>query len=239
LGYEEKGESIMNPSLLTTETHTLPRFDQLSLRDGNCSSELVIVQGDQESITIEAPSHIHARVLTQVLDSTLTISLGGTWLERLVDKLSTSLTRPQIRYRVTLRDLRRLDVFCAARVEAEGLVLDRLAVNLDGAGEMALLALKVEELRVRSAGAGRSVLTGEADSHEVRMSGAGFYDASGLKSRRARVRHSGVGIVRVYADEDLEVDLHGIGTVEYGGHPRLRKRVSGMAAIHPMGRSPK
>jgi hypothetical protein len=227
----------MNANVLPTETHTLPRFDQLSLRDGNCSSELMIVQGDRETITIEAPSHIHERTILQVLDSTLTISLGGTWLERLLDKLSTSLTRPQIRYRVTLRDLRRLDVFCAARVEAENLELNRLVINLDGAGEMGLLALKVEELRVRSAGAGRIVLTGEAAFHEVRMSGVGSYDASGLKSRRARVEHAGVGMVRVHAYEDLEVDIHGIGTVEYGGSPRLRKRVSGMAAIHPMGQS--
>ena len=163
----------MNSDSLVKETRTLPRLDQLSLRDGNCSSELVIEQGDQEAIAIEAPSHVYERMKIQILDSTLTISLGGTWLEQLIDKLSTSLTRPQIRYRVTLRDLKRLDVFCAARVQAEGLVLDRLAINLDGAGEMGLYALKVEELRVRSNGASRIVLTGEAAFHEVRMSGVG------------------------------------------------------------------
>jgi len=63
------------------------------------------------------------------------------------------------------------------------------------------------------------------------MSGAGSYSAPKLESRRASVDLRGAGHATVWAVEDLDVTIRGLGSVEYYGSPTVKKNVSGLGSV--------
>jgi hypothetical protein len=94
----------MNASAQITETRMVSGFNRVLLTAQH-TNELIITQGDREGLTIEGPANIVPRPVAEVGHGTLVIDTGGGWLDKLSDALTTSLTRPHIRYllAVTIR----------------------------------------------------------------------------------------------------------------------------------------
>jgi hypothetical protein len=67
---------------LVVETRELNHFDQVTLRGNMCCAEIMIEQGDVESLTIEGERQVVRRVEGVVRDGRLFIRLGGIgWVE--------------------------------------------------------------------------------------------------------------------------------------------------------------
>jgi len=70
---------------------------------------------------------------------------------------------------------------------------------------------------------------------EVRLTGAGEYDAADLKGESVEVELSGVGKATVWATEALDIQLSGVGNVSYYGDPRVTQNVSGVGKVKSLG----
>ena len=215
-----------------TESREVSNFDRVALRD---YGELVITQGEQESLTVEAHPDILPKIQTEVRDGQLVIKISGSWLDRLGDAFSTGLTRLRIKYNLTVKKLTSLEIAGAASVKATDIETDRLALRLSGAGDVKIESLTAEALEVDMPGAGAIKVSGKVGEQRIAMSGAGSYSAPKLESSRASVELRGAGQATVWAVEDLDAAIRGLGSVEYYGNPTVKKSVSGIGSVTSRG----
>jgi Putative auto-transporter adhesin, head GIN domain len=103
-----------------------------------------------------------------------------------------------------------------------------------GAGEINISDAAGEKLHLESMGAASFNATGKVKSVEISSSGAGKIDAANLQAEKAKVDVTGAASVEVYASDQLDVKVSGVGSVEYSGNPKtVNKSVSGIGSVNP------
>jgi hypothetical protein len=118
-----------------------------------------------------------------------------------------------------------------------GLVVKITVPSLDsikaaGAGKFQITDLKNDKFIVETAGATSLSAAGEAKSVEIHNTGAGKIDTSGIHAQKVKVDISGAASVDVYASEQLDASVSGVGRVSYSGNPKtVNKNVSGMGVV--------
>ena len=96
--------------------------------------------------------------------------------------------------------------------------------------------LKAEDLEVNLRSAGAIVIAGQVDSQKVDISGVGSYEAGDLRSNDAEVQLTGAGSAVIWAEDSLDVNVTGIGSVSYfGENPKLTENVSGVGSVNSKG----
>ncbi len=208
-----------------TETREVSNFDRLSF---SAFGGLTITQGEQESLTIEAPRDIMARIETEVS--------GGTLYIRFDEEGFLPLPLPpRIVYNLTMREIGAIDHSGAGSIYAPTIETVRLELVLSGAGSVTIDSLSAQKLEARLSGAGGIELAGQVTEQDVTITGGGAYSAGDLESRRAAVTGSGVGRTTVWATDSLDVKISGVGSVEYYGSPRVTQTVSGVGSVRSLG----
>ena len=224
----------MNTTDRITQSIEVGNFDRIALRVNNVENEVVIKQGQRESLTIEARPDIFARIKTEVRNGQLSIQLGGSWSDKISAALATSLTRPRIKYVVTVKNLTGLDIAGLAHVSIDNVEADRLQVRFGGLGNLSIAELNAKRLDVdvTMPGPCKVEASGRVGEQHVSLGGMGDYSAQGLDSHKATVVLKGPGghaVVR--AEDELDVSIGGPGRVEYYGHPRVTRKVSPMGVV--------
>jgi len=222
----------MSTSDVLTETREVSDFDRVALTG---FGELVITQGEEESLTIEAPQDILDRIETEVKDGKLIIGISRSWQDWLGDVLTAGFTGKRIRYYLTVKQLTGLEVLGAARVKVANIKTDRLALELRGAADVNIESLDAERLDVDMPGAGKISVAGRVAEQTVTISGAGSYDAPKLESQKAKATLEGLGSATVWAVEELDATIRGVGSVSYYGTPKVSKEITGPGSVKSLG----
>jgi DNA-binding transcriptional ArsR family regulator len=217
------------------ESREVGRFDRVVLRVYNMVNQVQITQGERASLTIEARSEILSKIKTAVRGGALVIWQDGSWLDKLASALTTSLTRPTVRYHLTVTDLACLELAGFVHAYAAELHADSLSLKLKGAGQVVIGSLTANSLAVDLEGAGRIELAGQVQEQRVAIQGPGFYEAYNLKSQRARVGLKGLGKASIWAVDSLEIKVRGLGHVDVRGTPVIRKDISPRAPLPGFG----
>lgn len=101
-----------------------------------------------------------------------------------------------------------------------------------GAGDMTIHDAN-KDLKIESTGAASIKADGKVASATISSTGAGDIDAGRLMSEKARVTVTGAASVSVYASEQLDVSVSGVGSVDYSGDPKtVNKSVSGIGSVN-------
>ncbi len=214
-----------NADALLAETRSIASVTRVSL-DG--FGELQIVQGDRESLTIEAEPRIMRRIETTVIDDTLRIGLRTGLLLQVIP------TR-DVRYYLTVVDLDHLRVGGLGQADVAALETDTLTIDQSGAGRINLRSLTAETLSVQLTGVGVCDVSGQVAEQDVTITGWARYGAGELKSERASIRVTGLASARVWSIEYLEGDVSGVGIISYHGDPELSENVSGVGRVRSIG----
>lgn len=112
-------------------------------------------------------------------------------------------------------------------------VSDLDKVSSTGAANIDIKNVKNERLEISSTGAGNIQAAGETKSADIRSTGAGKIDTGSLHAELARVSVTGAAHVDVYAKQQLDVTVSGVGQVTYDGNPPVvNKSVSGLGAVN-------
>lgn len=210
-------------------------FDRVVLRVYNMINGLQITQGERESLTIEARPEILAQITTTVRGGQLIIQLDGSFMDKLGFALSTSFTRPMVRYLLTVKNLSGLDLAGFVQANAAELQSGDLNLTLKGAGEMTIGALTAQNLTVDLQGTGRIELSGQVGEQRVAIQGPSSYQARNLKTRRTSLKLKGIGRASVWAVDELEIKVRGLGQVEVRGSPVIRKDISPQVPLPSFG----
>jgi len=210
---------------VTTEAPPVGPFTRVGL---NGYAELVLVQGDRESVTIEASPRASARIRVRSADGRLSIDAveDRPWWSF----LAHGRPRPP-RITVRFRNLESLDVAGAVKVAAAAIETQRLAIEASGATSVKVDALRAQSLRFSGSGAVKGEFAGALDDQSIAIAGAGDYRAPGLDSQTARIAVSGAGRAVVRVAKRLDADISGAGSIEYIGDPVVRDRISGAGKI--------
>lgn len=223
----------MQASKNVTECRAVRDFDSVALRLDNTVTEVVVKQGDTESLIISGRSDVLSRVRTEVRDGQLAVTLGGSWSEKLQRALDTSLTRQTVRCDLTVRKLKSIEFGGLVRAHVSRLQCGSLSVSVCGAGRVNLSSLTADSLNGAMRGTCQLQVAGKVREQSVSIEGMGYYNARKLESRSAAVSLKGAGRATVWAVEDLSVRSVGMGSVEYYGAPRVKTQASPMASVMP------
>jgi putative autotransporter adhesin-like protein len=194
-----EGPEIKGSGTPKTETRTVTPFTAIRLTEH--AGRLEIERTGSESLSVTADDNLVGKFTSEVKNGTLYLSLAK----------GNTLNGKRPLYKITVNDLRAIDVEGAASLEATKLDGDALSISIEGAA------------------AGN--VAGRADELTISLAGAGTFNAADLKAKRGKVSVAGAGVVTVNVSDELEANVDGVGIVWYIGDPKLKSNVSGLGAV--------
>lgn len=109
---------------------------------------------------------------------------------------------------------------------------DLSSFHLSGAADGTLNGITGPALKVSLSGAGSIEGNGEVDELTISLSGVGSADFKNLKAKKVKIDNSGVGSAEVFASEEFDGNVSGVGSIECHGQPeQVNKQVSGIGSI--------
>lgn len=215
------------------QTREIQGFDKIRFKDfGN----LILTQGDKESLVIEADPELLNELISEVRDGTLVLGIDDDWLNRIGKLFSSVLSHKEhkVNYYLTFINLNKISISGQCRLTCPSLTAEQLKVNISGMGNLDFDRLTCKELEVNISGRGEFTAAGSADQQHIRISGSSDYYAADLVSKTVRVAISGQGNAKVWAEDNLDITISGLGQVNYRGQPKLRQVISGMGKSRRM-----
>lgn len=207
---------------IVSESREVSGFDSVSVSG---TGEVIITQGDGESLTIETDDNVMEHVTSEVRGGTLYL---GT-------EPRTNVRPTRLIFMLGVDELKGADVSGSGSVEAASLETDNLEFGVSGSGSVNVDSLTADQLNVRISGSGDVQLAGEAPEQDIDISGSGDYRAGDLLSETAVVSISGSGQATLWTTDSLDADVSGSGTVNYYGNPTVSSSTSGSGSINGRG----
>jgi hypothetical protein len=206
---------------LTKQDRAVSGFDAVDIGG---AFEVIIKQGSQESLTVEAESGIIDKIKTEVSGHTLKIY---------TEKDCCWDTRNMAIY-LTVKDIRYLEISGACELKSEGDIrLDNLEMEVSGASEITL-NFALSKLDLNLSGASELSLSGSCDDVYMETSGASEIDAINFKAGSMTIDASGASDCKVNVTEDLKVDASGATSVRYTGSATVNSSTSGASSVKAM-----
>jgi hypothetical protein len=193
-------------------------FDRVTI---DVPGELIITQGEAESVRIEAEPSVRPRLRADVVNGALVIGARS----------SLQSDRP-IRFHVTLRRLAQLHANGSAQVSIGALRTPALSLQLRGS--TTALVRELHAARLDAALDGASVLQvqrGAVQRQAIALDDAATYDAPSLHSEEAQVTVHGSAHARLHAARRLDAQASGSSRIAYAGAPRITHRLADAAEL--------
>jgi predicted small secreted protein len=189
------------------------------------SGDVVLTQGDRESLTVETDDNLMQYITAEVSGGTLTLSI----------KEGVNVWTTRLRFTLTVVDLDGLIVSGSGDIDAERFDTDALEVRVDGSGDVRVKTLAAQSTKVRISGSGSVELAGQVSEQEVTIGGSGKYRGGDLRSETAAVKVDGSGDATLWATGSLDARLAGSGSVRYYGDPQTSTSDTGSGRIRRVG----
>lgn len=169
------------------------------------SADVNILLSDKQSVNVQADDNILPLIETKVVNGTLVVS---------TKPLTSITTSNGIVVTVGIKSLQRL--------------------TLTGSGNMRVAAMSGPDLTIALPGSGDITVEGQSDHVSITLAGSGNVLCAALQTHAADVTLLGSGTITVFADQSLNANLAGSGTIRYGGNPpQISKHITGSGAITP------
>lgn len=196
--------------------------DFTGIRAGD-AFKIKLSQSDANSVKVDAPDDVQAKVRTEVKDNMLEIFADG--------NIKTEKGKEVTIY-VGIKNLNSIDVSGASDLKSDNqLTCGDLKIVTSGAGDISL-DLKATNIETHISGAGDVTLKGTASMLTAGVSGSGDLKASELEVDKVKATVSGAGDAKVYAKQSLDADVSGSGDIIYKGNPTDRDvKISGAGSV--------
>jgi hypothetical protein len=194
--------------------------------DVSGAMDVFLTEGTTENVKIEAKGIELDKILTEVKDQTLKISMknqSGNW---------SWGKNVEIKVYVTYRKLNAISNRGSSDIIGNSVVKNEtMDISLSGSGDIKM-ALDVKSLSVSVSGSSDIRVEGTATKQEIRISGSGNFDGKNLEGKEVKVQVSGSGDATVWATEMIDAKVSGSGDVSYKGNPSKEiSKVSGSGTI--------
>lgn len=215
-----------------------------------CGMKLVLTQGEQEKLTIEAEDNVLPEIDTVVNEDRLVVRFHSN-----VRLLSLHLHRPVI-VRLQMKTIHGVSISGGGSLETEHINTDHIMMDFNGGshamigdlqaantelvtsggGSVMIDSLTADTLHVNANGGGHvTIHAGNVVEQQVTASGGSHYDALDVRCESARIDVGGGSNANVWVTETLNVRASGGSHVEYRGDPSIDHHLtggSGLQAAH-------
>ena len=183
---------------IDSETRIVADFHSIS---STIVADILLTQGPQEDIIIEAQQNILQVLKTEVVNGELRLSTN-----QCVDIVQ------RIKVYITIPDIKNLTLTGVGDIIAQN------DFNLTG-------------LNVVLTGVGDIILKGATSTLDILLTGVGNVKSFDLHADICEVTLTGVGDVEVFVKDELKVTLTGVGKVYYKGNPSITATVTGSGSV--------
>jgi len=188
------------------EDRSISGFTRLEV---SSSFEVILTQGNSESLTIEADEHIIDKIKTRVTGNTLEVYTKGTIRNYKV-----------MRVYITFKQLESIELSGAVKITADqSLQFDRLKLDISGACSLEF-DMEADRLDLDLSGASKLILNGFVNYLDADCSGSSKLMLAGLKTKTIFLDSSGATTAEFWVTELLDVKSSGASNVRYKGEPK-------------------
>ena len=190
--------------------------------------DVLITQGEQDGVKVEAPSDVIDRIVTEVSNGVLKISSKhdnwnwGNWWGN----------HKKILIYVSIKNINSVKISGSGDITfKDGIHSDNLQLSISGSGDMEG-KLDAKDLDCNISGSGDMKLIGRAENLKVRVVGSGDFTGKNLITQNSTVHLSGSGDVEINANDSINASLNGSGDIHYTGEAKnITKSKSGSGDI--------
>jgi hypothetical protein len=209
---------------LITESRNVSDFERVDLSG---SGEVIIIQGEEESLTVETDDNVMPYVTTNVRKGTLYLSMNP--------GPNNYAAPTRLRFTLQVKNLTGLDVSGSGSIAVETLATDRLDSDISGSGSIEIDELTADQLNVDISGSGNLQVAGNVAHATLNVGGSSRVRAEDLRGGVIEIQADGSSATTVWAIEALDVALGGSSSVRYYGDPALTSSTSGSSTIKSLG----
>ncbi len=192
---------------LTNKTYPIQSFTAV---ESDVVGNIVYTQLNNVSVRAEGDKEMVDLLTVSEKNGTLHIEHQGKLNTKMKTKLNIYISSPT---------LQAIDTEGVGNWTMKGNVkADNLVINFDGVGNFEALDLQSSNIQVTYEGVGNLLLGGTTDFVEITSEGVGSTSIENLKAKRAVIR-SGVGSVKCFASESIDLNNSGVGSITYYGNP--------------------
>ena len=243
------GKTVRGSGQVTSETRPVSGFDQIDIC---CGMQLMLTQGDMESLEVEADDNLLPEIVTEVRAGTLVIHYRDS------NGSTQYLPSQPVRVQVGALQINKLVVSGGGGLEAGPLQADRLAMDLSGGSRARMDTITADNLNVVVSGGGNlSLQDAQLTALDLDLSGGSAASVDMLQAESLKLESSGGGEISIagsaprqdvslsggssYQAGDLESDsvtiqMSGGGEVSLWVKEMLEADLSGGAHVDYYGR---
>jgi hypothetical protein len=210
--------SIWGNGKIITEERTVSDYASI---EASGAFNIVLSQGSENRIKIEADENIMKHIKTEVKNNCLKLYTDA------------SINNPhKMDLYITYKDLTSIESDGACNITGNSEIqTEKFTIDISGATDLKL-KITTAQLNIVVSGAGNIDLSGFADKQNIEMSGASSYDASGLTTNYTTIDLSGAGCAKINAVKEINGELSGVGSILYKGEPPVKNiSVSGLGTF--------
>ncbi len=132
---------------------------------------------------------------------------------------------------ISFKDLEELYIEGGISLETKGYVdLKDFFLHAEGGANIEM-NLKANKVKVVGQGGMKLEFDGIADELDASLSGAAYLNAIDLKTKKTDIKIEGVGAGSVYATDELNARISGVGKIRYKGDPKVFKNIEGIGLV--------
>ena len=216
--YFDSMESTYGNGDVVSEERMIEDFTGLKVSSG---IDVIMKQGDNISLLLEADENLHDAIKTEVIDNTLKI-----YTTKNIRKAKSKIVY------LVYKDLNAIKVSSAGDVRGENtLRTEQINIDLSSAGDLKL-KLEADEVNCDISSSGDVRLSGSTNLLDADLSSAGDLHAFELIAKECRVSCSSAGDARVHASEKLVLRSSSAGSIYYkGGAKDVSAKTSSAGSI--------
>lgn len=200
-------------NVITQQRNAGSEFDAIS---ASGDVEVVIEQGTQRAITVEADDNLQQHIKTEVKGGKLEISTDANFSSAKSTKVI-----------VVLPEVKEIESSASARVKNEGTLKAKGLVLHSSSGSLMELSIDTQEATYEASSGSNMKVSGKAGRTEASASSGSNINAAGATSTRVKAEASSGATVTVNAIDDLDAGASSGGSVLYVNTPaNLSKDVS-------------
>lgn len=205
------------------ETRTVGDFTKV---EAAFSGNVAFVQNASKSVIVKAADNLQHYIITEVTGNTLVLKI----------KPNVNIKGGSVTIYVSN------PVISGATLSGSGnftfnsdLTTHSLDLRVSGSGNIYVPKLTATNLDADITGSGDiSIDGGVVSTQDIRITGNGDYHTQQMRSEQAKVKVSGSGEAKLWADNKLDVQISGSGDVWYLGAPAINTSISGSGKVRKL-----
>lgn len=200
------------------QTRELSSFSALEVGG---AFNVVLKQGDKESVVVEADENLIEFIITEVRGKSLVI------------RSSEEINSPKtLNIYLTFKTLDEMEISGACKVTCDDkLIFTELELECSGASDV-ILKMVATDLQLDLSGVSQISLFGSANTVNLDLSGASDLDAFELEVDKYNADISGASHANIFVKSELASDVSGAAGLKYKGDPStVNNEVSGAASV--------